>query len=160
MKTAATSLSIKIVTALVLAITAGLCVAAVQDAHLLIAGALLAVTSLLCYLWAPIGYEVADGWLTVRFRLGQKQFGPIMRCSRVTQRSRCSIRLCGNGGLFAGTGLFWNRAYGVYRSYVTSDRTADLVLVETAGRKILISPEHPDEFVASCPNPQPSEVSG
>jgi|GEM_PF-4860587 len=54
MKTAPTSLSIKIVTAVVLAITAGTCLAAVRDSHLLIGGALLAVISLLVYRGQPL----------------------------------------------------------------------------------------------------------
>ena len=151
MRTAPTCLSIKIVTAVVLVITAGVCLAALWDSHLLIGGVLLAGISCLCWLFAPVGYEVAGGRLTVRFHLGQKQFGPIVRCSRVTQRDPFCLRLFGNGGLFAGTGIFWNRTYGVYRAYVTSGRLADLVLVETATKKIIISPEKPAEFMAACP---------
>jgi hypothetical protein len=49
--------------------------------------------------------------------------------------------------LFAATGVFWNKAYGVYRAYVTSARYEDYVLVETSSQKVLISPENPDEFV-------------
>ena len=59
------------------------------------------------------------------------------------------LRLWGNGGLFAATGIFWNQAYGVYRAYVTSARYQDYVLVETRTRKVLISPENPAEFVAA-----------
>jgi hypothetical protein len=57
------------------------------------------------------------------------------------------LRLWGNGGLFAATGIFWNRAYGVYRAYVTSARYQDFVLVETRTQRILISPADPEAFV-------------
>jgi len=153
MNAARTSLSIRIVTSVVLTIVAALCIAAMREPRLLAAAAVLAGISLLCYLLAPVGYDVADGILTVRLRLGKRRFGPIIRCSRVTQRVSFSIRLFGNGGLFAGTGIFWNRSYGVYRAYVTSARLADLVLVETAERRILVSPMDPAEFVGSCPTP-------
>jgi hypothetical protein len=59
------------------------------------------------------------------------------------------IRLFGNGGLFAGQGFFWNRMFGLFRAYVTSARPADLVLVETTNRKILISPRDPQAFVTA-----------
>jgi len=67
------------------------------------------------------------------------------------------VRLWGNGGLFAATGIFWNKEYGVFRVYVTSARHQDYVLVATRTRKILISPEDPAQFVrawrASAPAP-------
>jgi hypothetical protein len=83
----------------------------------------------------------------VRFRLGRKVFAPVSRCSLLSERPPLGLRLWGNGGLFAATGIFWNKVYGVYRAYVTSARYTDYVLVETPTRKILISPENPGEFV-------------
>jgi hypothetical protein len=157
-RTARTSLSNNILTALVLIMTAGFCIAALREPRLLIAGALLAGISLLRCLLAPVGYDLADGMLTVRFRFEKKRFGPIVRCSRPTQRVRFSIRLFGNGGLFAGTGIFWNRSYGVFRAYVTSARPTDLVLVETPRRRIIISPEHPEKFIESCPTLEPADA--
>ena len=47
----------------------------------------------------------------------------------------------GNGGLFAGSGIFWNRTYGMHRAYITSTKPEDLVLVETTDTRILISPQ-------------------
>jgi len=58
-----------------------------------------------------------------------------------------SIRACGNGGLFVFAGLFWNRALGFYRAYVTDfERT---VVLRYAGRTVVVSPENPERFVAS-----------
>ena len=79
--------------------------------------------------------------------MGQKVFPAVTRCSTLTARPPMGLRLWGNGGLFAGTGIFWNQAYGVFRAYVTSARYQDYVLVETRTRKVLISPENPEEFV-------------
>jgi hypothetical protein len=144
---AKTGLSIKIMTSFVLLLTASILVAS------LIAGTLLGVICVLCYLFAPVAYALSDGQLIVFSHVGSKQFGPVVRCSQiegpVPWRLRLGIRLFGNGGLFAGTGIFWNRMYGVHRAYVTSSRYSDLVLVETTTRKILISPENPKAFVNS-----------
>lgn len=144
------SLSIRIVTSVVLVMTAGFCIAGFSQPPLALAGGVVALIGLLCYLFAPVGYDVADGALTVRFHLGQKRYGRIVRCSRVTERP-FALRLFGNGGCFAGAGIYWNRSMGVHHAYVTSARLTDLVLVETIGRRIVISPEDPDRFIALCP---------
>ncbi len=147
---ARTSLSIRIVTGLVLALTAGFCVASWFDRPLLIASLGLGVVVLLCYLSAPVAYEVTEGRFTVRLRAGRKCFGELRACHRLTSRIPFTIRLFGNGGVFAGTGLYWNRPYGVFRAYATSARTADAVLVETARGRVLITPADPTAFVATC----------
>jgi hypothetical protein len=94
--------------------------------------------------------------LTVQFRAGQKVFPAVTRCSTLTARPPMGLRLWGNGGLFAATGIFWNKAYGVYRAYVTSARYQDYVLVETRTRKILISPENPEAFVKAWASSAPA----
>jgi len=58
------------------------------------------------------GYELSGDRLIVRFRRGEKEFGPVVGCSLVAAYPSWSLRLWGNGGLFAGTGIFWNRAWG------------------------------------------------
>jgi hypothetical protein len=108
---------------------------------------------LFCYLWAPVAYELTGDELTVRLRWGQKVFPAVTGCSTLSARPPMGVRLWGNGGLFAATGIFWNQAYGVYRVYVTSARYQDYVLVETRTRKVLISPEDPAGFArdwAAC----------
>jgi hypothetical protein len=145
--TAPMSLAIKFITGLVLAMTAVLIIAGLQARGLLLGGAILATVVGFCYLYAPVAYELSGDQLTVRFRLGQKAFPAVTRCSTLTARPPMGLRLWGNGGLFAGTGIFWNKAYGVFRAYVTSARYQDYVLVETRTRKVLISPENPQEFV-------------
>jgi hypothetical protein len=70
---------------------------------------------------------------TVRYRL-------VVKCSILSTPFGFGIRLFGNGGLFAGSGIFWSRKLGVFRAYVTTSKPADMVLAETAKTKILISP--------------------
>ena len=116
---------------------------------------LLATVAFFCYLYAPIAYELTGDQLTVRFRMGQKVFPAVTGCATLTARPPMGLRLWGNGGLFAATGIFWNKAYGVYRAYVTSARYQDYVLVETRTQKILISPENPEEFVRTWASSAP-----
>jgi hypothetical protein len=139
--------AIKIITGLVMVMLAGFLLAAPQSRGLLVGSAVLALVAFFCYLYAPVAYELEGDRLTVRLRAGQKVFNPVIGCSTLAARPSRGLRLWGNGGLFAVTGIFWNKTYGVFRAYLTSARYQDYVLVETATKKILISPENPAEFV-------------
>lgn len=141
------SLSIKIITTLVLLLSAVLILFSVYDAALLLGGTLLAVLSFGAYLRAPVAYNLSDGHLTVLYRWGRKRFGPVVSCSRIEGPFPMAIRLFGNGGLFAGTGIFWNRSLGIFRAYVTRGRPSELVLVRTTNRPVLISPENPSRLI-------------
>jgi hypothetical protein len=150
--TAPMSPAIKISTGIVLAMNLGFFVAAIWTEVFLLGGLLLTAVSFFCYLYAPVAYELRSDRLIVRFRRGEQEFSPVRQCSTLTERLPFGLRLWGNGGLFAVTGIFWNRALGVFRAYVTSCRYQDMVLVETATRKVIISPQHPDEFVRAWGN--------
>jgi Bacterial PH domain len=150
--TAPMSPAIKIVTGGVLVMLAVILATSLTAWPMLVGAALLGAVVLGCYLRAPVAYDLTGDQLTVRFRLGEKVFTPVTRCSLLSARPPWGLRLWGNGGLFAAAGIFWNKAYGVYRAYVTSARYTDFVLVETPIRKILISPEKPAEFVRACTN--------
>ena len=157
--TAPMSTAIKVITGLVLVMAAVMLLAGVKVWGLLLGGGLLAAVALFCYLYAPIAYELTGAELTVRLRLGRKVFPAVTGCSTLSARPPMGLRLWGNGGLFAATGIFWNKAYGVFRAYVTSARYQDYVLVATRTRKVLISPQNPAEFVrawaASAPAAPP-----
>jgi hypothetical protein len=150
--TAPLSTAIKVITGLTLGLAAAFCLGAVYlgDPVCLVPGLIVAGVSYGCYLYAPIAYELSGDRLIVRRRRGEREFGPVQGCSVLTVRPPWGLRLWGNGGLFAATGIFWNRAWGVFRAYVTSARHQDMVLVTTPDRKILISPERPEEFVQAC----------
>ena len=158
--TAPMSSAIKVITGLVLVMTVAILLAAVKVCGLLLGGAVLATVVFFCYLYAPIAYDLTGDQLTVRFRLGQKVFPGVTRCETLTGRPPMGLRLWGNGGLFGATGIFWNKAYGVYRAYVTSARYQDYVLVETRAQNILISPENPEEFVKAWVSSAPATPPG
>jgi len=58
-----------------------------------------------------------------------------------------SIRVFGNGGLFAVTGVYRNAKLGMYRAYVT-DRKRTVVL-RLGPKAIVLSPEHPAAFLSN-----------
>ena len=148
-QTAPTSLAIKIITGCALALNAGFYIAAFYQPRFLFAGIFLSVIVLGCYFcWTPVAYELNDGELIVSFRVGRVRYRPVVKCTILEPPRGFSIRLCGNGGMFAGSGIFWSSKLGVFRAYVTTSKPADLVLVETQRTKILISPEDPPAWMA------------
>jgi hypothetical protein len=146
--TAPLSLGIKLVTGGVLALGAVLFVLSYYTPILLFAGVLLLIISFGCYLRAPVAYDISQGVLTVLFRYGSKELGPIVNCSRVPEKTPFTIRVWGNGGLFAGTGFYWNKLWGIFRAYVTTSQRSNLVLVETPTQKVLISPSGATELIS------------
>ena len=150
------STAIKVITGLVLLMTAAMLLAGVKVCGLWWGGGLLAAISFFCYLYAPIAYELTGDELTVRLRWGRKVFPAVTGCATLSARPPMGLRLWGNGGLFAATGIFWNKEYGIFRTYVTSARYQDYVLVETRTQKVLISPENPAEFVNAWASSAPA----
>jgi hypothetical protein len=58
---------------------------------------------------------------------------------------RGALRVAGSGGFFGYYGRFWSRPLGAFRLYAT--RTSDLVRVDTATERFLLSPERPERFL-------------
>ena len=150
-KVAQTSRAIKVVTAFVLALAFAFVAGGLLEKHLPLAGLFVGLVALICYLLAPVAYDTAGGQLTVRLRAGKKSFGPITSATQLSGRWPFTIRLFGNGGVFAGTGIYWNKPYGIFRAYLTSARLQDAILVTTATHKVMISPENPQAFLAALP---------
>lgn len=145
---APTCLSIKIITLFILLLTLGMFIGAFFDPGLLWGGIILTVIVVFCYLSAPVAYELNGRQLAIVTRISKKIFGPVLMCLTVSEeKPSFGLRLWGNGGLFAGTGIFWNKKYGIFRAYVTTGKRSNLILVHTPKTKVLISPENPDQFV-------------
>lgn len=142
--TASTSFPIKVVTGCVLVLNVGLYIASLYQPALPVAGIFLSVIVLGCYFfWTPVAYELDDGELIVSFRVGRVRYRPVVKCTILDPPRGFGIRLCGNGGMFAGSGIFWSRKLGVHRAYVTTSKPGTMVLVETPKTKIVISPADP-----------------
>jgi hypothetical protein len=113
---------------------------------LLIVAALLTVLVLWCYLRTPVAYQLSEENLVVKFRLGSRTFGPVSSYQVIREPVSFATRLWGNGGLFAVTGIYRNKVYGVFRAYVTN--LQHLVLIETADdKKIVISPANSEAWI-------------
>jgi hypothetical protein len=67
---------------------------------------------------------------------------------------RRSLRLLGNGGLFAFAGWFRNRELGTYRALVTDPRRT--LVLQYAARTCVISPAAPEEFIRDLGVPSPA----
>jgi hypothetical protein len=141
------SRAITIVTSIVLILNAALILTSFAIHWIVIPAALLAAVTLGCYIRAPVAYEVSTGDLIILFRLGFRRFGSVITAGKSKKSMDRSIRLWGNGGLFAGTGIFWNGTLGIFRAYVTTSDHEKMVLVETLAGKVLISPTDPDAFL-------------
>jgi hypothetical protein len=142
--------AIKVVTTIVLALDAGFFAATIGNRVFLGPATLLAAVILACYLfWTPVAYELKDHELIVSFRIGRRRYSPVIRSGPLDAPvTTFTIRLFGNGGLFSGSGIFWNRRFGIFRAYVTTSGP-NLVLVETMKTKIVISPENPALWISA-----------
>jgi len=69
-----------------------------------------------------------------------------------------SLRLFGNGGLFAITGIFQSKALGRYRAFVTNPKQAVVLRYET--RVVVLSPADPDALLGHLRLVSPGTVVG
>jgi len=143
------SLSIKIVTGFILLLTVLMFIGAFFVSVLLWAALVLSVVVVSSYLYAPVAYELDEKQLVIVRRINRKTFVPVIKSRSIEHDNPAlGIRLWGNGGLFAGTGIFWNKTYGIFRAYVTTGKRSHLILVETPTDKVMISPENPQLFLS------------
>ncbi len=142
-------LSIKIVTAIVVIMMAGFFIASIYINILIIAAVITIVILIICYLYAPTAYEISDSKLIVYRNFGEIEFSNVTACRFIEDKVPFTVRLWGNGGVFAGMGIFWNSRFGVFRMYVTNTKQKEFVLVETESQIVIISPENPQVFIDS-----------
>lgn len=149
-QTAPMSMAIKVITLIMFLMTLGFIIGAFFQPALGLGGGILAIIIVFCYLWAPKEYEISDNNLKVIYNWGEKEFREITKVEAVKEKLGFGVRLCGNGGVFCGSGLFWCKKIGIFRAYVTSAKLEDYVMIETATQKVMISPENRDKFVEDC----------
>ena len=100
---------------------------------------------LYCFFHKPDSYEVRGDRLIVNFVAGSKEFGPIGSCQVIRNLMPIVWRICGIGGVFAFTGIYWNSKQGMHRRYVTHLKKC-LMIKTDKGKKIIISPADPQKF--------------
>ena len=94
------------------------------------------------------GYILTDTHILVR-RLGWTTMLPLAGLAAVTgepEGLRGSLRLFGNGGLFAISGWFWNRRFGRFRAYAT-DPNRVVLLRYRDGRNLVVTPDDVQHFI-------------
>jgi hypothetical protein len=104
----------------------------------------------LAYGYSPRGFEISDGAFRVKRLMGDVVF-PLTSLRFVRDANpadfRGCVRLWASGGLFGYYGLFWSKALGKSKWYVT-DRSKAIVLTN-GSQTVLVSPEDHDGFVAA-----------
>jgi hypothetical protein len=103
-------------------------------------------------LFVVVGYELGERELRVARLLWATRV-PLDGLSRAyfsPEAMRRSIRVFGNGGLFAITGVYSNRVLGRYRAFVTDPHRA--VVLSLPRRVVVISPAEPSRFLETVRN--------
>jgi hypothetical protein len=104
----------------------------------------------LAFAYSPRGFEISEGEFHVKRLIGDVTF-PLTSLRFVrdaTPADFCGcVRLWGSGGLFGYYGLFWSKALGKSRWYVTDRSKA--VVVTDGSQTVLVSPEDHDGFLAA-----------
>jgi Bacterial PH domain len=103
---------------------------------------------LVALLFMVRGYVVTESQIEVR-RLGWSTVLPLAGLTAVTGEPdgmRGSLRLFGNGGLFAISGWFWKRGIGRYRAYATDPERAVLLRYRD-GTKVVLTPHDVQHFI-------------
>jgi len=94
------------------------------------------------------GYLLTEKEIEVQ-RLGWRTLLPLAGLVAVTGQPeglRGSMRLFGNGGLFAMTGWYWNRRIGRFRAYATDPARAVLLRYRD-GRQVVLTPHDVQHFI-------------
>jgi hypothetical protein len=136
-----------------------LLIAAVAVHNLPVAGLALAVFGV-GFAYSPREYVVSDGAITVKRLIGDVRI-PLegVREARAITKDdlRGCIRLWGSGGLFGYYGLFRTRTLGTSTWYVTNRSHA--VVVRTAAKTVLFSPDDKEAFLLALGNAAPTGAS-
>jgi Bacterial PH domain len=110
------------------------------------------------------GYVLTESGIDVQ-RLGWSTTLPYAGLAAVTGEPdglRGSLRLFGNGGLFAINGWFWSRRIGRFRAYATDPQRVVLLRYRD-GSKVVVTPHDVQHFIVrlrSLANIAPAAVVG
>ena len=150
--------SVKLVTLFISVLLFGIPLAAIAMGHGSGLGLLVVVVPLSIWVFTlpfmVLGYELTAGELRIR-RFGWHSVFPLssLRCAEYNPDAMArSLRTFGNGGLFSVCGHFKNRELGRYRAFVTDPKNA--VVLRFGEKTVVISPDRPEEFVASLDLPE------
>jgi hypothetical protein len=117
-----------------------------------------AVIVAIAALYVVTGYELDDTTLYVRRLLWATPvpLGGLRHAWHDPSAMYRSIRLFGNNGLYAVTGIYQNSTLGRYRAFLT-DR-AQAVVLQLGSRVVVVSPAHPRAFLGQLASRFPHAV--
>ncbi|QDE38342.1 hypothetical protein FIV34_03565 [Luteibacter pinisoli] len=104
----------------------------------------------LSYALSPLRYEMGGGRLVIRRQVGRTTVelrGAIIHAD--TDAFNGLVRVFGNGGFFAFDGLFYSRRLGMVK-VASRHRDHGVLIQPPSGRKILVSPDDPEAFIAAA----------
>ena len=106
------------------------------------------------------GYEVETDGVYVERLLWRTRLGldGLRRAWHDPAAMRRSVRLFGNGGMYAVTGIFQNRTIGRYRAFVTNPKLA--VVLQFEKRTVVVSPAHPNALLGELKVVAPAVAVG
>ncbi len=119
-----------------------------------------AVILLVALLFVVRGYQLDRSGLYVERLLWRTRVGldGLTRAWHDPSAMRRSLRLFGNGGLFAVTGVFQNKSLGRYRAFVTNPKLA--VVLRFGKRTVVVSPAYPHALLGQLQLVVPAAVIG
>ena len=101
------------------------------------------------YLLSPLSVEITNTGLIIHRKIYSRNilFKDIesIRMAEPDEMNG-TIRTFGNGGLFGYTGMYWNKKLGSMRWYCSQRK--NYILIDKEGNKrIVITPDDPDDFI-------------
>lgn len=143
-----TLLTVVIVLALIYAL---LLSAKTYDTGLYIVSLLLFSILFISWGFSTTGYEINEHDIIIKRPFGKitYQKSSVKEIEQLLAKEmKFSIRTFGNGGLFGFYGSFYNKKYGNMKWFVSNFHQLVLLHMD-GGKKILVSPDNPEDFIAA-----------
>ncbi|TNE33190.1 MAG: hypothetical protein EP349_00035 [Alphaproteobacteria bacterium] len=101
-----------------------------------------------CLLTMIRGFTLTTNLLIIHRPLWDNRFSLEAGATAVrdqNMRKGFTLRVLGNGGLFSGSGYYWNKQTGIFRAFISNQHKA--VWIKTPNKTLVISPDDPETFV-------------
>jgi len=107
---------------------------------------------LCCFLTMIRGFTLTTNQLIIHRPLWDNRFsleqGATAVCDHNTRKG-ITLRVFGNGGLFSGSGYYWNKQTGIFRAFISNQHKT--VWIKTPEKILVISPNEPEPFLQDFP---------
>lgn len=110
------------------------------------------------YLFSPLGITINSTEITINRKIKPVviSFNDIKTVRKLEPSDmKGAIRTMGNGGLWGYTGKYYNRKMGSMTFYC-SQRENYILIELTSGKKVIITPDEPNELIAELKTQKPT----